>query len=89
MAGTKGTKGTKKEEGEKEWHGFINVRVGTLPGRVRDYVLNGARTVAAAIQIAGIDAAGYEVRVNSEPAELAAEVEEGDQILVCKQIQGS
>lgn len=69
-----------------------NVRVGFLPGKVFDIVLNGDHTVQAAIDGAELGDRiddGAEVRVNGEPTELDKELKEGDVVLLINQIQGN
>lgn len=67
----------------------ITVRVGKLPGVIQDVMLNGERTVAAAIEEAEIDAGGYEVRVNGEPAEEDKALRAGDTLLLVRTIEGN
>lgn len=67
-----------------------NVRIGTLPGRVRDYVLNGGRTVEKALAVAGLDPdSDSEVRVNGEVADMNTELREGDCLLLVGGIEGN
>lgn len=67
----------------------INVRVGRLPGRIGEYALNGDRTVATALTTAGLDATGYEIRVQGAPATPATRLAEGDLVLLVKKIKGN
>jgi len=70
--------------------GYINVRVGKLPGKIESYALNGDRTVQAALNAASMLAQGYEVRVNNIPVtDFASAVRENDTILLVKQIKGN
>jgi hypothetical protein len=68
---------------------FITVRVGKLPGRIADIALNGDRTVATALEAAELDSTGFEIRVNSCPADLDDDVSNGDTILLLKKIKGA
>lgn len=68
---------------------FINIKVGKVPGRVEEYVLNGERTVAAALAVAGLDPTGYTITVNGWPPESGDELEDGDQVLLGKKTKGN
>lgn len=68
---------------------FIKVRVGRLPGRIQELALNGDRTVATALQTAGLDATGYEIRVQGAPATPSSTLQEGDIVLLVKKIKGN
>lgn len=67
----------------------ITVRVGRLPGRITEIALNGDRTVAAALQAAELDSAGYEIRVNAALAALDTVLEDGSTVLLVKQVKGN
>jgi sulfur carrier protein ThiS len=68
---------------------FITVRIGKLPGRIVEVALNGDRSVAAALEAAELDQAGYEVRVNATPADTATILEDGDTLLLVKKVKGN
>lgn len=68
---------------------FINIRIGRLPGRIQEIALNGDRTVATALATAGLDAAGFEIRVQGQPATPATTLAEGDLVLLVKKIKGN
>ncbi len=67
----------------------IEVRVGTVPGRVKDYTLNGRRKVSDALEAANLTATGQEIRVNMQPASVETDLEEGDTVLLVKKIKGN
>lgn len=86
------TRGRAATRRRGETFSYITVRVGVLPGRIRDIALNGGRTVEHAIQgydnsLSGDD--GYSVRVNNEPADASTELKEGDVILLVGEIEGN
>jgi sulfur carrier protein ThiS len=60
-----------------------------LPGRVEEYVLEKGATVAQALDEADLDASGYQVRVNTEPATMDTPLKNGDRVLLVKQIKGN
>jgi hypothetical protein len=68
---------------------MITVRVGRLPGRIVEIALNGERTVATALATAGLDPAGYEIRVQGVTATPATTLSEGDLVLLVKKIKGN
>lgn len=68
---------------------FITIRVGRLPGRIAEIVLNGDRTVATALSVAGLTADGYDIRVQGRPADATTTLTEGDLILLVKKIKGN
>ena len=68
---------------------FINVKVGKLPGKIEEYALNGDRTVAAALAVAGLDPAGFEIRVNGSPATVDMAVGNNSTVLLLKKIKGN
>jgi|CXWL01.1.fsa_nt_gi sulfur carrier protein ThiS len=77
------------QEQENEEFSTIEVRVGTVPGSVKDYVLNGRRTVSDALSAAGLSATNYEIRVNMQLASLETDLDEGDTVLLVKKIKGN
>lgn len=85
------TRGRAATRRRGESFSYITVRVGLLPGRIRDIALNGGRTVEHAVQgyDNGMDAAGYSIRVNNEPAESSTELSEGDVVLLVGEIEGN
>lgn len=79
------------ERQQEEGFSVINVRVGVLPGRIKDVALGTeGRTVAAAIEGAAISGGdGFEMRVNGEPARSDQTLREGDTLLLVRKIQGN
>lgn len=67
----------------------ITVRAGKLPGKIVEIALNGDRTVSAAIQAAELDATGFEIRVNGQPASADFQLEDGDTVLLVKKVKGN
>ena len=76
-------------QGENAEFSTIEVRVGTVPGRVKDYTLNGRRKVSDALEAANLTATGQEIRVNMQPASVETDLEEGDTVLLVKKIKGN
>jgi len=69
--------------------GFITVKVGKLPGQIKEVVLNGDRTVQAAVGAAELDASGHEIRVNTGTGALDTVLREGDTVLLVRKIRGN
>ncbi len=69
--------------------GFIEVRVGRLPGRIESIALNGGRTVKDALEGAGLSADGKEIRVQGKAATLATELKAGHTVLLVGKIKGN
>ena len=67
----------------------ITVRVGQLPGQIQEIALNGDRDVATALEAAGLDSEGYEVRVNGSPADMDQQLTQGQTVLLIKKIKGN
>lgn len=68
---------------------FINVKVGQVPGKIVDIVLNGGRKIADALQVADLNPRGREVRVNARLVEGDPDLQEGDMVLVVGKIKGN
>jgi len=68
---------------------YITVRVGRLPGAITEIALNGDRTVQAALEAAGLDATGYEVKVSGNGADLSQVLQDNDTVLLVKKIRGN
>jgi len=68
---------------------FINIRIGQLPGCIIDVVLNGDRTVGAALEASELDAEGYEIRVDGAAATESTSLSEGQTVLLVKKVKGN
>ncbi len=75
---------------ERKARAPIFVKVARLGGEVKEYALNGARTVEAALDAAGITSNGNDrIRVNGEPADFETTLTNGDVLTVAGKIQGA
>lgn len=86
MAGKKKPASTPKSKAVVK---FITVRVGKLPGVIQQVALNGGRTVADALEGAGLAVEDYEVRVNGRLSTLDTKLTAGQTVLLLKQITGN
>ena len=68
---------------------MLNVRIGTMPGRINDYVLEGEATVKDALEIAELSSAGYQIKVNGNQVTEDEPLKDNDLILLVKQIKGN
>lgn len=70
----------------------ITVKVGRVPGAITEVAINGGqpRTVETALDLAGLDSEGYEIRKNSATVtDLTTAVGNGDVILLLTKIKGA
>jgi len=65
----------------------ITVRVGRFSDEA-DVILTGERTVAKALNQAGINASGCNILVNGAPAGIETQLKDGDQIFILRAIAG-
>lgn len=65
------------------------VRAGRLPGTLANVAVEDGATIQDVLSAAGLSTEGHQVRLNGESAELDAEVEDGDTILLTRQIKGN
>jgi sulfur carrier protein ThiS len=67
----------------------ILVKVAQTGGEVKEYCLNGGRSVADALEVAGFDVdEEYKLRVNGEPADMDTELSNGDIVTIATKIEG-
>jgi sulfur carrier protein ThiS len=60
-----------------------------MPGRVNTYQVEEGFTVREVLNVANLDPAGYEVRINGAPAQLDQVVSADETILLVKQVKGN
>lgn len=66
------------------------VKIGVVNGQVREYAPEEGTTIIQAIEMAELSTSGYEVVVNGvKTSNLNEEVDDGDTILLAKQIKGN
>lgn len=68
---------------------MLNVRIGTMPGRINEFALENGATVKEALEIADLTAEGYQIKVNGEQADEEKVLSDGDLVLLVKQIKGN
>jgi len=68
--------------------GYV-IKVGKLPGTIKEVSMNGENTVADVLSQADLDPAGYEIRLNGSPASLNDNVHARDTVLLVRKIQGN
>ena len=66
------------------------VKVGVMPGRIQEVVVEVGTTVASVLEHAGLDSAGYEIKVDGVVATTSTQVTESTNlILLAKQVKGN
>jgi len=65
------------------------VKIGKLPGTIKEVRMEGESTVGDVIAMADLDPVGYEIRLNGRPATLNDIVHARDTILLVRRIQGN
>lgn len=67
----------------------IVVRVGKLPGTISEVALNGDRSVSTALDAAGLDPSGYQIRVNGDEVTPSHNLRSNDLVLLVQNIKGN
>lgn len=67
------------------------IRVGVMPGRITEYAVEVGTPISAVLELAGLDATGYDVKVDGEKVtDLSTPVQETTNlILLAKQVKGN
>lgn len=65
------------------------VKVGKMPGTIQEILVEDGTSVATVLELAGLDKAGYEVKVNGSVTDERTEVDEGDMVILTKMIKGN
>ena len=68
---------------------MLNVRIGTMPGRINEFALENGATVKEALEIADLATEGYQIKVNGEQVDEGKILSDGDLVLLVKQIKGN
>jgi hypothetical protein len=69
---------------------FIKVQVGELPGQIKEYALNGGRSVEDALSVAGLSLDDEsQIRVNGNRANSRTQLRNGDCVLLVEAIEGN
>ena len=65
-------------------------RIGQLPGRIEAVAFPEFEvTVEQALAVVGLDPSGFEIRVNSQPADRNTVIRHGDTVLLLRKIRGN
>lgn len=68
---------------------MLRIKVGVMPGKVEEYVVENGATVANAITVAGLSSEGYEVMVNGYPAVFEKEIADNSYVTLTAKIKGN
>jgi hypothetical protein len=70
--------------------GFISVRIGQLPGKIKIVKVPGdGCKVGTLVQAAELNHVGYEIRVDNQPANLETPVRHNQTDLLIRQLEGN
>ena len=66
------------------------VRVGVMPGRIQEVAVESTTTIAEVLSFAGLDASGYDVKVNdNKVTDLSTPIGDASIVLLVKQVKGN
>jgi len=65
------------------------VTVGKVPGTLQEIAVESGATVAQVLELAGLNPAGFEVRLNGAEASLTSTVTDGAKVFLVKKIKGN
>ena len=66
------------------------LRVGKMPGRITEVVVNTGTTIADVLEVAGLDAQGYSIKVDGQASSLDAKVTESTNLVIlAAQVKGA
>lgn len=68
---------------------MLNVKIGTMPGRINEYALEDGAKVKEALEVAGLTSNGYQIKVNGNEATEDTQLSNDDLVLLVKQIKGN
>ena len=68
---------------------MLNVKIGTMPGRINEYALEDGAKVKEALEVAGLTSSGYQIKVNGNEATEDTQLSPDDLVLLVKQIKGN
>ena len=66
------------------------LRVGKMPGRITEVVVNTGTTIADVLEVAGLDATGFSIKVDGQESSLDAKVTESTNLVIlAAQVKGA
>ena len=66
------------------------LRVGKMPGRITEVVVNTGTTIADVLEVAGLDAQGYSIKVDGQASSLDAKVTESTNLVIlAREVKGA
>lgn len=68
---------------------MITVKIGKLPGTLRELALADCSTVGQALSTAGINPSGHQITVDGSPADERTVLSEGAKVILTKNIKGN
>ena len=66
------------------------IRVGMMPGKINEFAITTGMTIGEVLNLAGLDATGYDVKVDGVVSDASATVSESTNlVLLAKQVKGN
>jgi len=66
------------------------VKVGKMPGRITEVVVETGSTVAEVLELAGLDSTGFEIKVDGAVAELSTSITDATSlVLLAQRVKGN
>lgn len=65
------------------------VKIGAMPGRITEFAVEDTATVAELLEIADLDAEGYEIKVDGKVSELNTVAGEAKLVLLARKVKGN
>jgi sulfur carrier protein ThiS len=74
----------------KKVKGNNSVKIGVMPGRIEEYALEVSTTVAEALEVAGLDADGFEIKADGTTvSDVNQAIGSANVILLTKKVKGN
>ena len=65
------------------------VKVGKMPGRISEVVVDESATVSTVLEVAGLDPTGYEIKVDGEVATLNQPINGAGIVILAQKVKGN
>ena len=65
------------------------VKIGQLPGKIEEYTFEAGTNVAQALEVAGLSADGFEIKVDGNVADLNTPIDGASMVLLAKKVKGN
>ena len=65
------------------------IRVGKMPGRIVEVVVGEEATIQEVLSLAGLDASGFDIKVDGKLAKLDEKVGEANLVILAQRVKGN